>query len=111
MNPVEIIVGVGIGGIIVALIQAVVARRKLAADTDKAGAEASSVIAATALSLVTPLKNRIQELEEQLDRVSAKARTLEDQLDAAHAREAAGQAREAAKDALISQLTREDAPR
>ena len=107
------LLGAGIGAILLAVVQAFFNRRKLAADTDKAGAEATSVLTAAALTLVQPLNDRIHELEgklqaadDQMDRITVKAKFLEEALDASRAREEAGLAREAAKDALISELTR-----
>jgi hypothetical protein len=106
MNLVAVLLGGGGGAILLAAFNAIVARKKLAADTDKAGAEATSVLTAAAVALVKPLNDQIHDLEIQLERVRAKATQLEDQLDAARGREEAGLAREAAKDALIAELTR-----
>jgi len=106
VNLVDILIGGGIGGIVVALINAIASRRKLRQEGDKAGAEATSVLTAAAVALVKPLNDQIHHLEQQLDRVQSKATRLEAQLDAANAREEAGLAREAAKDALIAELTR-----
>jgi len=99
VNIADLLVGSGIGGILLAIVQAVVQRRKLGADTAKTDADATSVLTAAAVALVAPLNAQIKGLEEQLDRVKTKTNELEAQLDASHARESA-------KDALIAELTR-----
>jgi len=107
------LLGAGLGAILLAVVQAFFNRRKLAADTDKAGAEATSVLTAAALTLVQPLEHRISELtteaselRTEVSQLRAAVRQATDDLAASHAREEAGLAREAAKDALIAELTR-----
>lgn len=106
----ELLVGGGIGAVLVAVVNAIVARRKLAADTDKAGAEATSVLTAAALTLVQPLEHRIKELTAEVDTLRVAVKQAAADLEAAHGREAAGQAREAAKDALLAEFTRPATP-
>ena len=88
----QLLVGIGVGGIVVALIGAVVNRRKLSADT-------AQVLSHTALELVLPLKERIAELESKIDELEVKVSDTLQQLDAC-------QDSNARKDALIAELTR-----
>ena len=85
MSVADVLIGFGVGSIVVALIQAVVARRKLAADTDKAGAEATSVLTAAALTLVQPLERRIHELTTEVAGLQEQVRTITADLTAARA--------------------------
>lgn len=64
----------GFGAVLATIVAAVINRRKLGADT-------ASILSKTAIELVQPLRDRVKELEEQLDRVGAKATALERALD------------------------------
>ena len=104
MSVLDLLLGGGVGAILLAIVQALFARKKLAADTDKASADATSVLTAAATALVQPLEHRINQLTGEVDGLRTKVQRLTNDLDASHAREAAGVAREAAKDALIAEL-------
>lgn len=70
----QLLLGGGVGAILATLINALVNRRKLGADT-------ASVLSKTALELIQPLRDQIKELNSQLDRVTVKANNLELRLD------------------------------
>lgn len=88
----DLLIGSGAGAILLSLVQALLNRRKLGADT-------ASVLTKAAAELVQPLRERIRELEGEVDELRARVRSTVEQLDRA-------QDRERAKDALIAELTR-----
>lgn len=88
----QLLVGGGVAAVIVAVIQAVVNRRKL-------GADAASVLTKAAAELVQPLSERIHEMEKEMDLLRAKVRDTVEQLDRCHDLNRA-------KDALIAELAR-----
>lgn len=87
-----LLIGGGIGAILLALVQAVINRKKLGADT-------AAVLTKAAGELVKPLMDRIHELESQVEQLTTKAAQAVADLDQC-------QERCRAKDALISELTR-----
>lgn len=70
----QILVSASMGAVLVALINFVASRRKL-------GADAAAVLTKAAADLVEPLQRQIGALDADLERVRAKARGLEDELD------------------------------
>lgn len=88
----ELLIGGGIGGVVVTAIQAMVNRRKLGADT-------ASVLTKAAAELVQPLRDRIHELEAEVEELRARVKQTVEQLDACHDINRA-------KDDLIAELTR-----
>lgn len=87
-----LLIGGGIGAILLALVQALINRKKLGADT-------AAVLTKAASDLVQPLMDRIHELESQVQKLTERATQAVNQLDEC-------QERCRAKDALISELTR-----
>lgn len=71
----------GGGAILGSIVQAIVNRRKLGAETESAEADTAAVISKTALQLLQPLRDQVRDLTEQLDRVKGKAEDLEQRLD------------------------------
>lgn len=88
----DLLIGSGAGAILLALVQAMLNRRKLGADT-------ASVLTKAAAELVQPLRERIHELEGEVEELRARVRSTVEQLDKC-------QDINRAKDALISELTR-----
>lgn len=88
----DLLIGGGGGAIVLALVQALLNRRKLGADT-------ASVLTKAAAELVQPLRERIHELEAEVDELRARVRSTVDQLDRCHDVNRA-------KDDLIAELTR-----
>lgn len=80
MNIAELLVGLGLGAVLVALINAIVQRRKLGADT-------AAVLSKTALQLVQPLSDRIHELEAEVTLLRDQVRETTGELEACHERE------------------------
>jgi uncharacterized protein YlxW (UPF0749 family) len=74
VNVGEILLGVGIGSIVVAIINFFSQRKKLSAD-------AASVISKAATDLVAPLSARIDDLNERLERAKVQAQELTEQLE------------------------------
>lgn len=70
----QLLVGGSVGAVLVALINFVSSRRKL-------GADAAAVLSKAAAALVSPLQERIHDLENDLDRMRGKAKRMEDALD------------------------------
>lgn len=70
----QLLVGGSVGAILAALINLVANRRKL-------GADAAAVLSKAAAALVSPLQERIHDLENDLDRMRGKAKRMEDALD------------------------------
>jgi peptidoglycan hydrolase CwlO-like protein len=70
----QLLVGGSVGAILAALINLVANRRKL-------GADAAAVLSKAAAALVSPLQERIHELENDLDRMRDKAKRMENALD------------------------------
>lgn len=70
----QLLVGGSVGAVLAALINFIASRRKL-------GADAAAVLSKAAAALVSPLQERIQDLEKQLDRMRAKATRMENDLD------------------------------
>ena len=75
------------GGLAILLdaLRAFINRKKLAKDTDKAGADAASVVTAAALTLVQPLQDRIHELTSEVDELRAQVKETTAELSAARA--------------------------
>lgn len=88
----DLLIGGGGGAIVLALVQALLNRKKLGADT-------ASVLTKAAAELVQPLRDRIHELEAEVDELRARVKNTVAELDQCHDRERA-------KDALIAELTR-----
>lgn len=95
----ELLLGGGIGGIIVSLIQALVNRRKLGADT-------ASVLTKAAAELVQPLRERIHELEAEVETLRERVKETVGLLDESQAELDKCHDINRAKDALIAELTR-----
>lgn len=70
----ELLIGLGGGGVVGTAISAVLQRRKLGADT-------AAVLSKTALELVEPLKERIDELQDEVDTLRTKVRETTQELD------------------------------
>lgn len=78
MGIADLLIGAGAGSIIVAVVNAFINRRKLGADT-------ASVLSKAAIDLVQPLRDRIHELEAEVDELRTKVKDTVDQLDACQA--------------------------
>lgn len=79
-----VVAGVGVlsgGGGIYAVLTSRATRRTLIAGADKTDAEAGEVINRTAIVLLTPLHNRIKELEVEVSTLRRRVREVNDALD------------------------------
>lgn len=96
MGVADLLIGAGAGSIIVAIVNALINRRKLGADT-------ASVLSKAAIELVQPLRDRIHELEAEVDALRTKVKDTVDQLDAC-------QASNRAKDRELATLRTRETP-
>lgn len=79
-SAVSLLVALGVGGLLVEGLRAVVQRRRMNADVAHSHAEAKAIEVATALSLLDPMRRQIADLQAQLDQAERRAEELAAQL-------------------------------